>query len=75
MDSTFVNSERSKTSHPHRLLLNLTDKIDFRRAEKSILLSNLSVCYNENKITKAKNGENVPYLETQGLNKEKNIVS
>ena len=29
-----MNSKNSKTSHPHRLLVNLTDKIDFRRKDK-----------------------------------------
>ena len=29
-----MNSKNSKTSHPHRLLLNLTDKIDFSRKDK-----------------------------------------
>ena len=28
MDTIFINSENSKTSDPHRLLLNLTDKIN-----------------------------------------------
>ena len=42
MDAIFINSENSKTSHPHRLLLNLTDKVDIRRDEVSIALSNLS---------------------------------
>ena len=28
MDTIFMNSENSKTSDPHRLLLNLTDKIN-----------------------------------------------
>ena len=28
MDTIFMNFENSKTSDPHRLLLNLTDKID-----------------------------------------------
>ena len=30
MDIIFINSENSKTSDPHRLLLSLTDKIDLR---------------------------------------------
>ena len=30
MDTIFMNSKNSKTSDPHRLLLNLTDKIDLR---------------------------------------------
>ena len=29
MNTIFMNSENSKTSDPHRLLLNLTDEIDF----------------------------------------------
>ena len=33
MDTIFMNSRSSKTSDPHRLLLNLTDKINLK--EKS----------------------------------------
>ena len=40
-----MNSENSKTSKPHVLILNLTDKINLRRGEKSIALSNLSIYY------------------------------
>ena len=40
-----MNSENSKTSDPHRLLLNLTDKINLRRKEKYIALLNLSIYY------------------------------
>ena len=40
-----MNSENSKTLDPHRLLLNLTDKIDLRRKDKYIALSNLSIYY------------------------------
>ena len=45
MNNIFMNSENSKTSEPHRLLLNLTDKIDLRRKDKYIALSNLSIYY------------------------------
>ena len=31
MNAIFINSENSRTSDPHRLLLNLTDKIDLIR--------------------------------------------
>ena len=41
----FMNSNSSKTSDPHRLLLNLKDKIDLRRKDKYIALSNLSIYY------------------------------
>ena len=30
MNTIFMNSENSKTSDPHRLLVNLADKIDLR---------------------------------------------
>ena len=45
MDAIFMNSENSKTSEPHVLILKLTDKSDLRRGEKSIALSNLSIYY------------------------------
>ena len=45
MDTIFMNSENSKTSDPHRLLINLTDKIDLRRKDKYVALSNLSIYY------------------------------
>ena len=34
MNTIFMNSNNSKTSDPHRLLLNLTDKIDLRRKDR-----------------------------------------
>ena len=40
-----MNSENSKTSKPHVLILNLTDKIDLKRGEKSIALLYLSIYY------------------------------
>ena len=36
-----MNSENSKTSKPHVLILKLTNKLDLRLAEKVIALSNL----------------------------------
>ena len=32
-----MNSENSKTSNPHVLILKLTDKLDLRRAKKVLL--------------------------------------
>ena len=37
-----MNSENSKTSNSHRLLLNLLDKINLKRSDKYVALSNLS---------------------------------
>ena len=38
-----MNFANSKTSLPHFLILKFTDKLDLRRGEKSIALSNLSI--------------------------------
>ena len=43
MDTIFMNSENSKTSEPHVLILNLTDKLDLRRGEKSIAYKHLYI--------------------------------
>ena len=40
-----MNCENSKTSDPYVLTLKLTDKLDLRRCETSIALSNLSIYY------------------------------
>ena len=45
MDATFLNSENSRTSEYHVLVLKLTDKLDLRRGQKSVALSNLSIYY------------------------------
>ena len=45
MDTIFMNSENNKTSNPHRLLFNLSDKINLQRSDKYVALSNLSICY------------------------------
>ena len=40
-----MNSENSKTSKPHVLILKLTNKLDLRIGKKVIALSNLSIYY------------------------------
>ena len=45
MDTIFMNSENSKTSKSHVLVLKLTNKLDLRIGEKVIALSNLSIYY------------------------------
>ena len=53
MNTVFINSENSKTSDALRLPLNLTDKIDLRRKDKYIALSNLRIYYTWKVITKS----------------------
>ena len=45
MDTIFMNSENCKTSGYHVLVLKLTDKLDLRRGQKTVALSNLSIYY------------------------------
>ena len=46
MDTIFMSSEKSKTTDPHKLLLNLTDK----RSDKYVALSNFSIYYTWSKL-------------------------
>ena len=50
MGTIFMNSENSKTSNPHVLVLKFTNKLDLRMDEKVIVLSNLSIYYTWKKI-------------------------
>ena len=45
MDTIFMNSENSKTSKPHVLILKLANKLDLRIGKKIVALSNLSIYY------------------------------
>ena len=45
MDTIFMNSENSRTSEYHVLVLKLVDKLDLKKGRKSFTLSNLSICY------------------------------
>ena len=53
MDTIFMNSKNSKTSDPHRLLLNLTDKINLKRSDEYVALLNLSIYYTWKNIKKS----------------------
>ena len=59
MDTIFMNSKKSKSSEYHVLVLKLNDKLDLRRCQKSVALSNVSIydtwkniksSYNNNKF-------------------------
>ena len=47
-----MGSENSKTSDPHRLLLNLSDKINLKGSDKYVALSNFSIYYTWKNIQK-----------------------
>ena len=53
MDTILMNPENSKTSDPRRLLHNLIDKINLKRNDKNVALSNLSIYYTWKNIKKS----------------------
>ena len=48
-----MNSENSRTADTHRLLLNLIDKINLKRSDKYVALSNISIYYTWKNIKKS----------------------
>ena len=38
MDTIFLNSKNSETSDPHRLLLNLADRMNLKKSDKYVAL-------------------------------------
>ena len=55
MDAIFMNSKNSKTSEYHVLVRKLVDKLDLRRDQKSVALSNLRIYYNWKNIKSSYN--------------------
>ena len=52
-----MNSQNTKTFEPHILVPKLTDKLDLRRDEKIIALSNLSIYYTWKNIKSSYNNK------------------
>ena len=53
-----MNSENSRTSEYHELVLKLADKLDLRRGQKSVALSNHSIYYIWKNIKSSYNNDN-----------------
>ena len=45
MKTFFMNTKNSKTNEPYRFRYDLIDKLDLRNPNKSMALTNLSICY------------------------------
>ena len=69
MNEIFMNSENSRTSEYHVLLLKLTDKLDLKRGQKSIALSYLSIYYTWKNIKSSYNNNKfkIKYLFQHGV--------
>ena len=53
MDTIFMNSKNSETYDSHRLLLNLSDKVNLKRSDKHVALSHLCIYYAWKNIKKS----------------------
>ena len=67
MDTIFMNSKNSQTSNLHVLILKFTDKLDLRRGENRIALSNLSIYYTWKNIKAHTTIINLKYLVAHGM--------
>ena len=55
MNNILMSSKNSKTSDSRRLILNLTDKINIKRSNEYVALSNLNICYTWKNIKNSNN--------------------
>ena len=67
MNTIFMNSKYSKTSDTHRLLFNLTDKIDLKRKDKYIALSNLRIYFTWKNMKKSYKNKKLKYQLKHGM--------
>ena len=61
METIFMNSEKSKTSEPHKFKLDLTDKRNLKNSNKNMNLANLSVYYTWKNIKSEYNNNTIQY--------------
>ena len=63
----YLQTQKSKTSEPHILILTLTDKLDLRRGKESIALSNLSIYYTGKNIKSLYNNNKFKTSASHGM--------
>ena len=67
METIFMNSENSKTSDPHGLLLSLADKINLNSSDTYFALSNLGIYYTWKNIKNYTKITNLKYQLQHGM--------
>ena len=70
MNTISLNSKNSKTSDSHRLLLNLAEKVNLKRSDKYVTLSNLSIYYTWKNIKKKSYKNNTFKISAPTWNEE-----
>ena len=67
MDTIFMNSKNVRTSEYHVLELKLTDKLDLKRGQKSVDLSNLNIYFTWKNIKSSYNNNKFKIFAPHGL--------
>ena len=67
MDTIFMDSKNRRTSEYHVLVLKLTNKLDLRRGQKTVALSNLSIHYTWKNVKAHTIIINLKYLLQHGV--------
>ena len=67
MDTIFMDSENSRTSEYHVSMLKLTNKLDLRRGQKTVALSNLSIDYTWEIVKSSYNNNKFKILLQRGV--------
>ena len=67
-----MNSENSRTSEYNVLMLKLTDKLDLRRGQKSVALSNFSIYYTWKNVKSSYN--NNKFKKSLYMEKRKKLI-
>ena len=62
METIFMNTKNSKTSEPHRFILDLTDKLNLKNPNKNMALANLGIYYTWKNITSEHNNNKFKIL-------------
>ena len=57
-----MSSKSSKTSDPHRLLLNLTENLNLKKSDKYVALSNIGIYYTWKNVKKSYKNNKVKIL-------------
>ena len=52
METIFMNTENSKTSEPHKFVLNLSQRLDLRSSNKHVTLQKLPTYYTWKNVRK-----------------------
>ena len=67
MNAIFMNSEKIKTSESHRLLINLSHKLNLKSSNKYVVLSNLIMYYKWENMKKSYKNNKFKYLLQRGM--------